>query len=239
VLRSPASKAVPFALYEELLNVGLLEQIPAGIQKGENAGLLTEVENLINRPNEDLLEPAVRQRFPELLKALCAMALDEPIAKLTEKMLANLQNPAPVVRETAVKTIRVFQEALASNRKEKLFMRIVSTLHTMAESESAPDVYGHIADALQVAAMELLVHWRFEDSAGLLATLRRQSREESPIGHKQKLLATKALHEFSARGLEVICSDLNAPIKDRQNGAHRILAELGEEAVGPLVEAVK
>jgi HEAT repeat protein len=239
VLHSPASKAVPFALYEELLNVGLIEQIPEGVKKGENAGLLSEVEGLLNQPNEALLEPAVRQRIPELLKALCAMALDEPIAKLTEKMLANLQNPAPVVRETSVKTIRVFQEILASNRKEKPFTQIVSTLHTMAESESAPDVYGQIADALQVAAMELLVHWRFEECANLLSTLRRHSREESPIGLKKKQLAAKAMHEFSTRGLEVICADLNAPIKDRQNGAHRVLAELGEEAVGPLVEAVK
>ncbi len=239
VLHSPASKTVPFALYEELLNVGLLDQIPAGVQKGENAGLLTEVEHLINQPDETLLDPAVRQRFPELLKALCAMALDEPLAKLTDKMLNNLRNPAPVVRESAVKTIRVFQEALATNRKDKPFMQIVSALHAMAESESAPDVYGHVADALQAAAMELLVHWRFEESAGLLATLRRHSREESPIGHKKKQMASKALHEFSIRGLEVICADLNAPIKDRQNGAHRVLAELGEEAVEPLVEAVK
>ncbi len=167
------------------------------------------------------------------------MALDEPIAKLTDKMINNLHNPAPVVRESAVKTIRVFQEALATNRKEKPFMQIVSALHTMAESESAPDVYGQVADALQTAAMELLVHWRFEECAHLLATLRRHSREESPIGQKKKQLAAKALHEFSTRGLEVICADLNAPLKDRQNGSQRVLAELGEEAVGPLVEAVK
>ena len=239
VLHSPGSKAVPFALYEELLHVGLIEEIPPGVQKGENAGLLTEVESLFGQSDEALLEPAVRQRFPEILKALCAMGMDEPLAKLTDKMLNNLHNPAPLARESAVKTIRIFEEILASNRKEKPFMQIVSSLHTMAESESAPDVYGHIAEALQVAAMELLVHWRFEESAGLLATLRRHSREESPIGHKKKQLAAKALHDFSARGLEVICADLNAPLKDRQNGSQRVLAELGEEAVEPLVEAVK
>jgi HEAT repeat protein len=239
ILHSPASKAVPFALYEELLNVGLLEQMPAGVQKGEHAGLLTEVEHLLSQPDEALLELPVRQRFPELLKALCAMGLDEPIGKLTEKMLHNLHNPAPVVREAAVKTIRVFQETLASNRKEKPFQQIISTLHTLSESESAPDVYGHVADALQSAAMELLVHWRFEESTRLLATLRRHSREESPIGQKKKQLAAAALHEFSTRVLDVICADLNAPVKDRQNGAYRVLAELSEDSVGPLVEAVK
>src|SRR4029079_10527518 len=114
-------------------------------------------------------------------------------------MINNLHNPAPVVRESAVKTIRIFQEALASNRKEKPFMQIVSSLHTMAESESSPDIYSHVADALQMAAMELLVHWRFEESAGLLATLRRHSREESLIGHKKKQMASRALHEFSTR----------------------------------------
>ena len=72
-----------------------------------------------------------------------------------------------------------------------------------------------------------------------MATLRRHSREESPIGYKKKLLASKALHEFAGRALEVVCADLNAPIMDRQNGAQRVLAQLGEEAVGPLVEAVK
>jgi HEAT repeat protein len=239
ILHSPASKTVPFALYEELLNVGLIDQMPAGVQKGENAGLLAEVEHLVNEKSEALLEPAVRQRFPELLKAMCAMGLDGPLQKLTDKMLDNLHNPAPLVRETAAKVIRVFQETLASNRKEKPFLQIVSTLHVRADSESAPDVYGQIAESLQLAAMELLVNWKFEESALLLATLRRHSREESPIGHKKKQLAVKALLDFSTRGLDVICADLNAPLKDRQNGAYRILAELGEEAVGPLVEAVK
>lgn len=239
VLHSPASKTVPFALYEELLNIGLIEQVPQGVQKGENAGLLAEAENLIAQPNEALLEPTTRQRLPELLKALCGMALDEPIGKLTDKLLANLSNQAPVVRETTVKIVRTFQEILASNRKDKPFTQIVTELHKMAESESSPDVYAPVADALQVAAMELLVHWRFDESAALLSTLRRHSREESPIGQKKKQHAAKALHDFSIRGLEVICADLNAPVKDRQNGAHRVLAELGEEAVGPLVEAVK
>ncbi len=118
-------------------------------------------------------------------------------------------------------------------------MQIVSVLHAMAETESAPEIYGHIADALQSAAMELLVHWRFEESAQLLSTLRRHSREESPIGQKKKLLAAKAMREFATRGLDVICADMNAPLMDRQNGAQRVLAELGEEAVGPLVEVVK
>lgn len=239
ILHSPASKTVPFALYEELLNVGLLDEIPAGVQKGENSSLLVEVEQLLSQKSEGLLEPSVRQRFPELLKAMCAMALDEPLQKLTDKVLENLHNPAPVVRETAVKTVRIFEEALAANRKEKPFMQIIGALHTMAESESSPEVYGEITTGLQFAAMELLVNWRFEESAMLLATLRRHSREESPIGTKKKQMAVKALRDFSIRGLDVICADLNAQVKDRQNGSYRVLAELGEEAVNPLVEAIK
>jgi len=239
VLNSPMSKQVPFALYEELLNVKLIDEVPAGVQKGENAGLLVEVEQLLHQPSESLLEPTVRQRLPELLKALCAMGKDEPLQKLTDKMLDNLHNPAPVARETAVKTCRVFQDILSSNRKEKPFLQIVSAFHTMAESESAPAVYSIVADAVQAGALELLVAWRFDESAALLATLRRHSREESPIGQKKKLAAAQSLQDFAVRGLETICADLNAPMKDRQNGSYKVLAELGEGAVGPLVEAVK
>src|SRR5436190_8117639 len=92
---------------------------------------------------------------------------------------------------------------------------------------------------LQAGAMELLVNWKFEESALILATLRRHSREESPIGQKKKQAAAKALLDFSGRGLDVICADLNAPLRDRQNGAYRVLAELGEAAVEPLIEALK
>lgn len=239
ILHSPASKTVPFALYEELLNVGLLEQVPTGVKKGENSGLLAEVEHLLSQPSEALLELPVRQRFPELLKAMCAMALDDRLFSLTEKMLENFHNPAALVRETTAKTVRVFEEVLAANRKEKAFSQILSTLHTMAESESAPDVYGEIAQCLQVAAMELLVNWRFEETSVLLGILRRHAREESPIGQKKKHLAAKALHDFAVRSLDTLCADLNAPLKDRQNGSYRVLAELSEEAVGPLVEAIK
>jgi len=239
ILHSPTSKTVPFALYEELLNVNLIDQIPSGVQKSENSGLLAEVEGLLAQPAGALLEQPVRQRFPELLKALCGMKLDDYLGKLTDKMLENLHNPAPLVRETAAKTIKIFEEILAANRKDKPLMQIIETLHTLAESESAPEPYGEMAQGLQVAAMELMVSWRFEESALLLATLRRHSRDESPIGTKKKLLAAKALRDFAARGLETICADLNALVKERQNGAFRVLAELGEEAVAPLVEAVK
>jgi HEAT repeat protein len=239
ILHSPASKAVSFALYEELLNVGLLEEIPAGVQKGENSSVLAQVEHLLSMPAQALLEPAVRQKFPEVLKGLCAMGKDDLIQQLSEKIMENLGNPAPMVRDTAVKTLRSFGEVLASNRKERTYLMIVTALHKMAETESAPDVYSEITQFLQQAAMELLVNWKFEESAMILATLRRHAREESPIGQKKKQAAQKAIRDFSGRGLDVICADLNAQVKDRQNGAYKVLAELGEEAVGPLVEALK
>src|SRR5258708_22151142 len=167
------------------------------------------------------------------------MGKDDFLQRLGEKVMENLADAAPLVRETAVKTLRTFGEILASNRKEKIYLSIISKLHKMAETESAPDVYGEITQFLQAAAMELLVNWKFEESAMILATLRRHSREESPIGQKKKQAAAKALHEFSGRGLDVICADLNAPLKDRQNGAYRVLAELGEDAIQRLVEALK
>src|SRR5262249_4407139 len=116
---------------------------------------------------------------------------------------------------------------------------IITEFHKLAETESSPEVYAEIVQGLQAAAMELLVNWKFEESALILATLRRHSREESPIGQKKRQAAAKALRDFSGRGLDVICADLNAPLKDRQNGAYRVLAELGESAVEPLVEALK
>src|SRR5262249_13223013 len=165
-----------------------------------------------------LLDPPIRQKFPELLKAPCAMGKDDPLQQLTDKVMENLTDPAPLVRDTAVKTLQTFGEVLAANRKEKIYLSIVAKLHKMAETESAPEVYAEIVKFLQQASMELLVNWKFEESAMILATLRRHSREESPIGQKKKQSAAKALHDFSGRGLDVICADLNAPLKDRQNG---------------------
>src|SRR5258708_12481801 len=166
------------------------------------------------------------------------MGKDDFLQRLGEKVMENLADAAPLVRETAVKTLRTFGEILASNRKERIYLSIISKLHKMEETESAPDVYGEIIQFLQAAAMELLVNWKFEESAMLLATLRRHSREESPIGQKKKQQAAKALHDFAGRGLDVICADLNAPLKDRQNGAYRVLAELAAHAVPPLPDPI-
>ena len=204
--------------------MGLIEDVPAGVSKGEHSSLRAQVESYLSQSSASLLEPSVRQKFPELLKALCAMGLDDLLEKLNDKIMENLKNPAPLVRETTVKTMRVFEEILSANRKEKPFLAIVSTLHKLAESESAPEVYVETAQALQVAAMELLVSWKFEESALLLGMLRRHSREESPIGQKKKQAAAKALHDFSVRGLDVISADLNSPLKDRETGSYRVLA---------------
>src|SRR5262249_37495870 len=162
--------------------VGLLEQIPPGVQKGENSSLMAQIEQLLTQPSSTLLEPAERQKFPEWIKALCAMGKDELLQRLCDKVMENLTNPAPLVRDTTVKTLHTFGEILAANRKEKIYLSIISKLHQMAETESAPDVYGEITKFLQQAAMELLVNWKFEECAMILATLRRHSREESPIG---------------------------------------------------------
>ncbi len=239
ILHSPASKNVSFAMYEELLNVGLLEEIPQGVQKGERSSLNAQVEQLLSMPSASLLDPPVRQNFPELLKALCGMGMDEALQKLTDKMMENLKNTAPLMRETAVKTLKLFQDTFASNRKEKQFLAIVSAFRQMADQESSPEVYHQVATALQAAAMEMLVGWKFEESALLLALLRRHSREESPISQKKKQFAARALQEFAAKGLDTLCADINASVKERQEGSYKVLAELGEDAVPSLIEAMK
>ena len=109
----------------------------------------------------------MRQRFPELLKALCAMALEEPLQKLTDKMLENLHNPAAVVRYNRRQDlVRFFEEAFAANRKENPFTQTVGApAYAGGIRRARPKSMGKSFPDCNLPLWELLVNWRFEGEA--------------------------------------------------------------------------
>lgn len=239
LLSSPASRQVSFAMFEEMLNIGLLDQIPVELQQSAGPSVLKQAEELLSKPSAELLNPSARQVLPDLLKALCGMGKDEVLTRLSDKMLENLSSPTPVVRQTAAKALRSFQDVFVVNRKEALLHKVVGALHQLAEAETVYEVYAELVNNLMEAGLELLMNWRFEECALLLSLLRRHAREETPITAKKREAARRVMAQFSERGVDTLCSDLNAPERERQSGAYRVLAELGAAAVPALIQAIK
>ena len=85
--------------YEELLNVGLLEEVPQGVQKGENSSLMAQVEQLITQPDR---QPPDSAGAPEISRSAESVVRDgrtNCFSSSLTRSSENLSNPALVVRD--------------------------------------------------------------------------------------------------------------------------------------------
>src|SRR5580693_5787876 len=108
---------------------------------------------------------------------MCIRDQHEPIEKLMNKVLENLQHPDAKVRSQSVTLLQDIQKILQSNRKVPLADKITLTMIEMIENETFPEIYRNIAILLENAAHDDMIHWRFEEAVNILKLFRRQTLE--------------------------------------------------------------
>lgn len=239
LLNSPGGQTVSQELVRKLRALGLLPAMPHTNMVPGQYPSRKYVEHLVSLPHASLLSPDLSRQLPELLQNLCAMNAEGLSDQLTHKVLENLQDADAVTRAATVKVLRLFQDVLAANRQMKPLTLVVTALSERAEVENEAPVYSEIVDSLQKAAMDCLVNRQFSECAAILKRIRRHGFEGSPETLIKKNPALKTLQEFARRAIEVLCADLLCPDKERQLGGAEVLAELGEEAVEPLLTVLQ
>jgi hypothetical protein len=117
LLKAPASKKIPFSLYEEMLNKGLIDEIPPDIEKKtEEESLAAQVDDILAKPSEELLEPPLRDQLAPVLRKLCEVGLDDLAKRLMERIVENFAQQAALFRQVAVRVSRSFLEIFSVNR---------------------------------------------------------------------------------------------------------------------------
>jgi hypothetical protein len=240
LLNAPASKKVPFGLYEELLNQGLIDKVPEGLErKPEEESLAFQVESLLEKPAGALLEKPVRDQLPFMLKKLCDIGLDDLSQKLLEKLIENYAQGAAVVRQMAVRASRQFIEILWANRKDRLWNVLCGAIEKLAEQERSPDVYKELADTYSMSIVHFALNDRFDDAARMLGLLRRHKHEENAMAPRRQDYAGTALEQVADNLMEVLAEAVLSPDKERKEAGQTLLAHLGDGAVPCYVRMIK
>ncbi len=240
ILNAPASKKIPFALYEELLNKGLLDQIPSDIRKGEeDESPARQVDQILEKPSPALLEQPVRDQLPALLKKLLDVGLDDLSEKLLKKLLENFSQGTPVLRQMAARVSRQLLEVLALERKESLWNVLSAAVEQLAETERSPDAYKEAAETVASLSVQLVLRQRLAEAAARLAMLRRHRHEANPLAPKRPDLAAQALKLAAEGAMDALLESLLSQDKRREEEAQAVLVQLGEAAVPAYLRLIK
>ncbi|MBI4396243.1 MAG: HEAT repeat domain-containing protein [Elusimicrobia bacterium] len=240
LLKSPAHKNIPFAIYEEMMNQGLLDQVPPDVEKQpEEESIASQVDKLLENPPSALLEQPVRDQLPFILKKLLGVGLDDLALKLVKKFIQNLTEGTPLLRQIAVRTSYGFLEIFWVNRNERLAELLSSSLTQLMEMERSTDVYRALSETSSQIVIRFILNDRSSDALKALSLLRRHFYEESAFIPQRPELAGQALQRVADNIIDVMTEDLLSPDKPRQESAQNILAYLGEKAIPCFINMIK
>jgi HEAT repeat protein len=240
LLSAPGSKAVPFALYEELLKDGLLEEIPPDVKPEPEAdSLARQVDGILNNPAARLLEMPLRDQVPTILKRLCGVGLDDLFQKMVDRIAENFGHGTPLVRQMSVKLARQTLDIARAHRKDRLAQNLLHRLESLEETERSADAYQEIAEALAGAAVHGVLNQHLSEAVGVIRRLRRQQNDPDPTAPKKAELAGQALLNAVEQILDVVSDDLLSDEPSRRDAGQTVLAELGEAAAPCLLRIIE
>lgn len=240
LLSNANSKKVPFALYEELLQNGLLDEIPPDIEKKSDSETLAgHVDRMLEGSAPSLLEQPLREQLPALVKKLSAVGLDDMVDKLLKKLVENFQEGTPLVRQLAVKTSRQLMDILWTNRNEAGGSQLLAATLKLADGERLADVYQEAAEALITIVGHFILNERFSEAAQILALLRRHANEQNELAPKRTAQARQALEKTADITADVLMEFLMSDEPALKESAQKILSLLEEGAAPCLIRVLK
>ncbi len=240
LLSSPASKNVPFSIYEELLNQGLLEKIPPGVQKAdEEESISSQVDHLLEKPASALLELPTRDKLPIILKKLCAVGLDELIQKLLSKFQDNFLEEASLLRGLAAKTSVPIMENLWVNHKGYLANDLYAALLKLAEQERLTDVYKDVIETISKMTIHFYINREFNKAIQALSLMRRHNNQQNIHIPKQSELAGQAIKKAAEQTIDLLTEDFLSQEKSAKEASGVFLSHLSETAVPCFIDIVK
>jgi len=240
ILQAPAAKEIPRQFFEELLQKGLLSQLPEWFaSQPSRPTTVYEVERLLEKPAVDLLEKDVRDNIPQFVEKLCQIEYTELLGKFVEKLLENLKNSAAKIRLPAAQSIATIYEILQAHNKENLLRYMELPLIEAAKQENSAEVNFYLLEILRLRARQDVLYGEYELALRILDVMHQCRSAEVTFDEKIRSNAEKSLACLVPEILEVLINDLKLDNEKKRLGSLQILTKLGEQATEPLVRVIK
>src|SRR3989339_28041 len=240
ILQAPAAKEVPRQFFEDLLQKGLLSQLPEWFSAAPSKPTsVFEVERIIEKPAADLVSQDVVDSLPQLVEKLCIIEYDELLGKLIEKILENFSNSASKIRLPAIQAIVKIYDILQAHGKEALMKYIELPVLESAKKETSPDAHFLLMELLRLRARQNILLGDYELGVRIIELLRQHTSAEVISDSKIRANADKSLALLIPNIMPVLISDLKSDNERKRAGSLQILAKMGSKAVEPLIQVIK
>lgn len=239
LLECSASREVPFQIYEDLSNLGLIENIPdwAG-GKTLPGNLLEQLDIIKHIGAEELVSSIWAEKLPEMTEKLVSAQMREEIIKLILKITANHKNPDNQVREKAAAVLSSVIKVLKARGYENLLAVSEHLFAEWLDAESDPPVYEPLADILFDRIVNRILNSEYEQAQNHYELMRELSSEIDRDEEKRKYLAA-FISRRSPKIIPILLNDIKSSDEVRKKNAFEFLSKIGDDALDPLVKIIK
>ncbi len=238
ILESPVARNIPFRFYEELLRVGVLEEIPEWFKK-EEPSIVLQVDKLLEKDSLSLLDPTIRDALPSLIKQLCQSELTETAEKITNKILENLKHHALKVRSDTMAILIKVYDVLVKYQKEKIIQNIENAFVSLVGKEKDIDIYKNIIEIIKKRIIQLLLNYEYELALNILSLLKQHSSVEVELDKERRDVVNEYLTKLAGEISELLVSEMKSGIERRQKQALKIIAIMEDTMSDTLIKIIK
>jgi len=182
ILTSPAAQQVSFKIYEDLLKLGLLDELPEWLKGQETKNIIAEVENWLKEEPAYLLSAEVGPKISSAAEQLIVLGINELLTKLLVHLSLNLSAKSANSRQTTIDLLLALRDILARYGKENFSAAWEPEVIKAIETEDIPENYQKLLGLL-FARLEIQLltgEWKLAQLV-LEVVLRHLSDEYSRI----------------------------------------------------------
>ncbi len=239
ILNSACAKEVPFKLYEELFNLGLIESIPTWAKKGalpEN--LAEQLEIVMNLSDENLIMSLWSERIPEITEKLIAARLKEKLVKLLLKVVNNYKNIDYNIRIRVSEILTEMIKIMKAQGYENLISVCERTLYEWFENEEMMSIYEPLSDIMYDRVINHILNSKIEHAQHNFELFKMLGSEINQNAEKRKYIVS-FLDKRIFQIIPILLNDVKSSDEVKKKNAFEFLSKIGAEALDPLVKIVK
>ena len=238
ILSSPEAKNIPFRFYEELLRVGVLEELPEWLKK-EEPSLILKVDQLLEKDSLSLIDPTIRDNLPKLIKQLCQSELPDVAEKLTNKILENLKQHSLKVRSDTLMILINIYDILVTYQKEKIIQNIEKSFMSLVGKEKDIDLYKSIVSLLEKRIVQLLLNSEYDSALNIISLLKQNASLEIELDKERRDVVNEYLTKLAGEIGELLVYEMKSGVEKRQKQALKVIVILEDNMSDTLIKIIK
>ncbi|OGS21767.1 MAG: hypothetical protein A2252_06465 [Elusimicrobia bacterium RIFOXYA2_FULL_39_19] len=238
ILTSPQARNIPFRFFEELLRVGVLEELPVWIKK-EEPTLILKIDKLLEGDAITLLDPPVRDTLAAMVKQLCQSELSDMAEKLTNKLAENLKQPQLKVRSDTIRTLMEIYDIIVTFHKEKILKNMEITFLSMFEKERNIEIYAALVNLLTKRVIQLLLNNAPQEAIEILQLIKRHLYPQTEGDKERRDVTNEYFVRLTSEISPLLIAEMKSGIEKRQGYAITIITIMEDTMTSTLADIIR